>query len=498
MNVKTQILERVEGDFDRCEEMLFYFGFNPRAPKPTFDQTAEEFKLNSRQHAEQIRNRFLPYIVSPNIQALTKLCELLSQRDCWNVGDFVSKTKDEEIDLAGLGVLGMLRLFDDGHYDCEHQLFDSNLDKVLDRDLAAQDSWLLIKRDLVNRTKPKLKRFKKLPSASGIYPFKKFEENADDREVVEVIKSVRAANSDYLSVNCDGEEYFLFEGRSNALVNRLAKVAHVFKVVKMNELCESLHRSLLGVPEPPEIQTIEAYLRASKKVQCVGELVSFRLPSEPPTGADLLVLQELRSAGELESPDLMAILREKGGYRDVTLNKALRNSPFVFVDESDGRRNHRFRLLGEVIISKDDQNARYDTFVSRLLELTKDGSDVESESFRRKEQATLREFLFDGKESEQCAICGTEFQIKALIAAHKKQRSTCDERERSDPYVVMPLCKFGCDYLYEERLVKIINGSVRKTADLERFSQGELRHLDEIEGRKIDAIWLLGNPVYFD
>jgi hypothetical protein len=37
----------------------------------------------------------------------------------------------------------------------------------------------------------------------------------------------------------------------------------------------------------------------------------------------------------------------------------------------------------------------------------------------------------------------------------QEKRKDCTEHERTDPYIVMPLSVFGCDYLYEKRLIYI-------------------------------------------
>ncbi|MBL8205365.1 MAG: hypothetical protein JNM09_14105 [Blastocatellia bacterium] len=87
-------------------------------------------------------------------------------------------------------------------------------------------------------------------------------------------------------------------------------------------------------------------------------------------------------------------------------------------------------------------------------------TDEEVLSKRRTEQDKLRKELLDGKGKGKCALCGNEYEDLSLVAAHKKKRQYCSEQERLDPDIVMLLCKFGCDHLYEEGFILIENGKV--------------------------------------
>jgi hypothetical protein len=63
----------------------------------------------------------------------------------------------------------------------------------------------------------------------------------------------------------------------------------------------------------------------------------------------------------------------------------------------------------------------------------------------RREQRLLRLAL-----TGHCCICGDEFPVDLLVAAHVKKRSHCSHLERKDyKNVVVPMCKLGCDDLYE-------------------------------------------------
>lgn len=99
----------------------------------------------------------------------------------------------------------------------------------------------------------------------------------------------------------------------------------------------------------------------------------------------------------------------------------------------------------------------------------------------RMEQGYLRQELFKKdkysmKDSEVCAICGKEYPINLLVAAHIKKRAKCSDEEKRDyENIVMPLCKLGCDELYERGYIAVIKGKVfiinqnKITSDLKRY-----------------------------
>lgn len=88
--------------------------------------------------------------------------------------------------------------------------------------------------------------------------------------------------------------------------------------------------------------------------------------------------------------------------------------------------------------------------------------DVTVVSGQRREQALLRGALgFFENEVMECGICSREFPRKFLVAGHIKKRSECSNSERLDVLnVAMPVCVFGCDALFERRLIRVVNGLI--------------------------------------
>lgn len=139
---------------------------------------------------------------------------------------------------------------------------------------------------------------------------------------------------------------------------------------------------------------------------------------------------------------------------------------------------------------------RYKTFSGRLRKLCAIGTDTSVESLARREQSILSQYLFEGSTTLRCAICGNDYGIGALVTAHKKKRSLCNERERLDPHIVMPLCVFGCDYLYERDLINIVDGQVVDNSK-KVVGAGEKAFIEKVDGRRLPKEWLRGDPSYF-
>jgi hypothetical protein len=79
----------------------------------------------------------------------------------------------------------------------------------------------------------------------------------------------------------------------------------------------------------------------------------------------------------------------------------------------------------------------------------------------RTEQQQLRRLLFGGNEVARCVLCGSEYPVGLLVAAHVKRRSACTQAERDDwRHNVVPMCLLGCDALFERGYLIVDDGRV--------------------------------------
>ena len=114
----------------------------------------------------------------------------------------------------------------------------------------------------------------------------------------------------------------------------------------------------------------------------------------------------------------------------------------------------------------------------------------------RKEQSYLRKYLFGNNPTGICGICGKEYPVDLLVTAHIKKRAICTQEEKLD-YTnnIMPMCKFGCDDLFEKGYISVIEGKVKKIPNKLLTPQVK-QYLDNIEGNPC-SYWTDNSKKYF-
>jgi len=114
-----------------------------------------------------------------------------------------------------------------------------------------------------------------------------------------------------------------------------------------------------------------------------------------------------------------------------------------------------FDLESDVFIETISQEEYIDT-VDKLNDLEETESEVTS--LRRLEQGYLKKHLFGNKTIASCACCHNNYPVSYIVTAHIKKRAFCNSQEKRDKNVVMPMCKFGCDELFEKGYISVKNG----------------------------------------
>ena len=121
--------------------------------------------------------------------------------------------------------------------------------------------------------------------------------------------------------------------------------------------------------------------------------------------------------------------------------------------------------------------------------------DKETKTKTRTEQGYLRSKLFYGKQLETCALCGRDFPVEFLRASHIKKREQCSDEERRDwQNIVVPMCTFGCDELYERGYLGVEGGAIVVLRNSPANSVQA--HLDLVEQRPC-KYWSAARESYF-
>ncbi|MEI4463771.1 HNH endonuclease [Exiguobacterium indicum] len=121
--------------------------------------------------------------------------------------------------------------------------------------------------------------------------------------------------------------------------------------------------------------------------------------------------------------------------------------------------------------------------------------DAEARFKRRIEQSFLRRTLFGDKTIGTCHICDKEYPVRFLVAAHIKRRSECSREERLDfRNIVLPMCKFGCDDLYENGYIVVRDGKIVSNQKLTTDSLES--YMAPLVGKAVIG-WNEDNETYF-
>jgi hypothetical protein len=478
----------------------YYYGFGEDV-WPTYEESATRYDLSSRERVRQILDSKFRNSVKPgDLPSALQCAREISSQPILRL-DKISETVKELGLVQGPVNMGLINLLHDLGLCRNYEIYTPELQKTTRGTYFSSHNLFLINRGSLTSLKAGLNQAKKLPRSHGIarVSFLKNQLGKEFKyldELIEILKS----DADAWFMDSNGETYYLFETGDNTLINNMEKVRSISKKLGLDELTETLTNALnrrTAKDQFPSSEIIESYLRHSKYTAVVENAIELNLAASTLTKVEQAVVAILR---ESDSTDFSAISGEllSKGYGKPLIIKSVTTSPLVHVDKSAGRGHHTYSLVGKSVVevSNTPENEKYMLCKQRLAEVSKNGTDREQLVYSRIEQPILTQWLFDGKSVEICAICGRQYSVTSLVTAHKKKRADCSANERIDPYIVMPLCLFGCDYLYEHGYLYISDGIVveNRTKTLTQHEESALKRL---AGRRLDQRWLLGSQNYF-
>lgn len=174
------------------------------------------------------------------------------------------------------------------------------------------------------------------------------------------------------------------------------------------------------------------------------------------------------------------------------------NFPQGFTRISSCTEETRIKILDELNLLSNVYYPEVDSHsLDKLREFldANEGLDKEVLSKRRIEQGILRRVLFNQQPTFTCCICQRKYLTNFMVAAHVKKRSECNKEERLDiENIVVPMCKFGCDDLFEHGYISVDNGIV--TILNNNVTKPMLDYMKEIKGN-ICSSWKSETAKYF-
>lgn len=445
--------------------------------------------------------------VSPHVKSLPsaiRASEILGEKPIWEERAYLARLRKEGIvgDIGGaFGLLELLNRLGLGR-KYFHVKDDLHLTRH-DTSSATADGFRFLMKDAKKNSLGKVyRRLSMALSHRGLRSIKHLSQQYPEVDFEE-LRPVLIPEGAW-STPHEGDVWF-WRPRSNRgakepiIYGVLSRVRQVAPRVPQDVLVEHVKRQWdqkrIGIEPELPAAVLRNYLKAEGLYQVEGEEAVIAVPTTPLCVVDAVFAKHLRGEGKVTAQILHALVgtdlaEAKGSSSPKTVEEceALAHaSDVVLVRKVQGTGSDRFCLIGDEI--SNPSTKKTEDRRSKLLMLLKSLQQTDRDERRkaRIEHRILRELLFLGKAEESCACCGRSFGVSALVAAHKKKRVICTTSERIDPDIVFPLCTFGCDYLYEKRLLRVQNGQWR--AAISAPGPTEQAILGQLDGRSLEERW---------
>ncbi len=510
MGIKNELLSflnlniKEKGTKTRNIEIIaYYYGFRGSS-WPTLDETAREFNIGTRERIRQIiDDNFRNIVDLVYIPSIVKIGEVVESNPFWIQAELENKLIELEVIKNIFSIRGLFNLIEDVGIDNRYKIYSPDLKEATRSSIARYEQNFIIKNSEIKKIKSIYKKAQNIPGMSGISNLKHLEDEITDFSIYSTIIRDLIKYSENAWIKAYGDNFwYLFENKHNTLINYSEKIFTVIDNCDVKRLAETyrnaLNRRTYKFPYPP-VEIITEYLRSSIYFENNQDTLTFIGETTPLNEIEKDVVEYLKAKGSVKYPEFRDHLITKG-HGNAHTDKVIMSSPFVHVDKSKGRLNYEYTLVSKIkeTVSQNAMlNDRYRQFVLKLRNISDRGTDEPVEQKRRREQKILQQWLFDGKDQERCAICGNKYSVDALVTAHKKKRANCNEAERLDPYIVMPVCVFGCDYLYENKHIYIEDGVIKAGLPI-KYDGQEQKIIKMLVGRKIDKEWQKGRKTYFE
>lgn len=513
MNIEEELLnflhESIRNNDTKYRDIqliLFFFGFRGEL-WPTLEDAAVKFDVGESENRRSerprqiIKNKFTSKVSLSDLPKIASVSRIFQATEFSTVEELALKLKKEQLVPELFSIKGVLNLLQHLGVCKEYDIYTNKLIKASRTSINSESNLYLLRKSEITNIRNALKKLIVYPGIVGISNLDSFFiKNEIYLPYKTILVDVLRSRDDVWFSNIDNECFFMVEDRDNTLINRLEKIKNISDAVNIKKLAIVLANSFKQRTPPkgnnyPSINVIEQYIKNSRFTECNGNVVKINVEATILRDIETDVVNFMSNKGIIDFVEIKEHLEAKG-YTKPSIDKAILNSSLVYADKSV-RKSYKYSLLITENYESNESLDRYALFKSKLLSACSDGTDDDIQSSKRKEQQILRQWLFEGKKNECCAICQNNFEIESLVTAHKKVRSDCSFNERIDPYVVMPLCKFGCDHLYESGVLKVSGGIVLSTINHKECTTYEKVFIENSVGNKLMPEWLKGNTDYF-
>lgn len=495
---KSNRQEHINRDIDI---VLEYFGFSSTR-NPTLESIGDKYDIERERVRQIIEKKFKSRISQDEIDLFEKVANHIAIKEIHRISVLEEDLVRRGFIEIGDSFKGILNLLHTLNFLSEYDLYSPDLNKATVRDVEGAEELYLISKKYKNDILKKLRSMKTLPGMSGlcnafeIMQMQSFTE-LDKESILDLL--LISKNSWTYSTS-DNQTWYLIENRDNIIINSLEKIKNLTSEVEIDVLASVISATISKRSfkhQVPSVEIIKQYLLNSRFIKISDKYAIIETESTGLTDIEqaLITIFKARDTNCLNYIDLKRELEEYN-FSKVYIDKCIYCSPLIYVDKSHGRKNYEFRLISNYYShgANNTFNDDYANYKNKLKHLYGE-TDLSSNARLRREQSILRNWLFSNKSSEECAICKKTFSIDSLIAAHKKKRCNCSEGERTDPNIVMPLCVFGCDSMYEREYIEIKDDKVIVFSD-DKLTETEIDYLLRINGSILNEKWAQGKSYF--
>jgi hypothetical protein len=481
-----------------AEIVLSHFGFGS-GPQfwPTLEQIADQYpEISSRERIRQIIDRtYSDRRPTTPLPIAARAAAILDERVLWLESEYLEELQERRLCGPLEHAIGLLNYLQTQNLARAYSICLPNLTRATRTVYHQSEARFIVREDKVRALKGDLAAARKLPGQLGLARVSAVTRRGGDVDAEGLAELLRLS-PDVWTGTIDDELWFFFEDRENVLVNLASKVFSIVDEVPVGQLAAVLTNALYrrsSTQGYPPAELVARWLSQSRHFTVSGPNATFNGKPGELTDIETAISRFARGKGAFRWPEVRDHLTALG-FGMPLITSSVYHSPLLLADRSGGKGNMTFTLISEVDKPAAAPVDRYARFLAKLAGLG--STDREGKNISRREQAILADWIFDKDAKGSCAICRRTFARRALVVAHKKKRTRCSDTERLDPYIVFPLCTFGCDYLYEHGYITVSNGCVtagrRATGDTEHERAGEL------VGLQLDPRWVQGPPRYFE
>lgn len=464
---------------------------------PSLQDLADQYDgLGTRERVRQILDRLVFQRVLNNPQAVAiAVAELVEARDFWSETELLEALTEAGY-IEGLAYFrGLLDYLQAQSLLVDWEVVQPDMKAVTRQSYEEHPDRFVVKPERRTHLAEAMRLAQKIVCQNGLCTLSHV--GIDDEAKAPLLAMLKA-HKDAWTTRVDDTVWYAFGDRHNTLLHNATKVFSLVDQCDLQHLSEMLQKSLFQrssrFKEYPDVSIVREWISRSDYFHVDGAAVTFRGEKTEFHNGERDLIDVMRGQGTLMVGPVRKALSERG-HSDANISKLVYHSPLVHtIGGGRGRGTVRITLATDLATPSTAHHDDYSMFRARLDAL--ETTDRMSTATGREEQRILTEWIFRDASHINCAICDREFSRGSIVTAHKKKRAHCTETERRDPNIVFPLCKFGCDHLYERDFVRVIDGRVAPG----RVPTGptEASVIAALVGRKLPTRWLNGPADYFD